>query len=130
MILLDTHIWVFWMTGAQGLSAGQQAALDAAGPGEIGVSPISCWEIGQLVSRGRLTLSTGVADWVDAALTHPNVRVVSLTPPIEVASTTLPDLEHKDPADRFLIATARALGCPLLTNDRVILDYPHVATVD
>lgn len=58
-----------------------------------------------------------------------DVRILGLTPEIAVASTELPEPFHRDPADRFLVATARAYGSRLVTSDRKILAYPHVETV-
>ena len=129
MILLDTHIWVDWMNGGTGLSPAQARAIDDSTQDQIGISPISCWEVALLVERGRLTLSLPVVEWIDAALTHPSVTVKQLTPRIAVESTRLPDLEHRDPADRFLIATSRVHDCSILTNDRVILNYRHVRAI-
>jgi PIN domain nuclease of toxin-antitoxin system len=127
MILLDTHIWVFWMNGGVGdLTPEQMRALDDHSSGGIGVSPISCWEIALLVERGRLVLTKSAQAWVEDALSHAAVTVLPLTPRIAINSTQLPGLAHKDPADRFLIASALAHDCPMLTNDRV---YSQVKTI-
>lgn len=58
------------------------------------------------------------------------MNVFNLTPPIAVESARLPGEFHCDPADRMLVATARALGCGLLTEDRRILEYEHVDALD
>jgi PIN domain nuclease of toxin-antitoxin system len=129
MILLDTHIWIWWMNGGGNLTSDQVRAIDDHAGGGMGISPISCWEVAMLVARGRLALNMPADKWVDAALTHPAVTVMPLTPAVAVDSVNLPNLEHRDPADRFLIATARANDCPLLTNDHVILAYPHVKSI-
>lgn len=132
MILLDTHVWVWWMHDSGRLAEIHRTTIDQsvnAGTG-IGISPISCWEVGQLISRGRLTSALSATEWVEAALTHPAVVVLPLTSHIAVASTQLPQLDHhRDPADRFLIATARHHDCPLLTVGRAILAYPHVRAI-
>ena len=129
MILLDTHIWVYWMNGGGGISPEQARAIDENADGGIGISPISCWEIALLASRGRLVLKSDASGWIQTALSHPGVVIKQLTPRIAVESTRLPDLEHRDPVDRFLIATSRIHDCPLLTHDRVILNYKHVRTI-
>jgi PIN domain nuclease of toxin-antitoxin system len=49
-------------------------------------------------------------------------------PSILLESTRLPEAFHPDPADRIIVATARSYGATLLTQDRKILDYPHVRT--
>lgn len=82
-----------------------------------------------LVGLKRLVLTMPVLPWIEAALAYPGVRVLELTPAAAVDSTQLPGEFHRDPADRMLVATARALSCPLLTSDERILRYPHVAGV-
>jgi PIN domain nuclease of toxin-antitoxin system len=131
MILLDTHIWIWWINGGGSgeLSAEQVKAINDHASGGVAISSISCWEVAQLVTRGRLSLTVTAKQWIDAALSHPAVMVLPLTATIAVESVLLPELDHRDPADRFLIATARENNCPLLTRDHVILAYPHVKTI-
>ena len=62
-------------------------------------------------------------DWVDRALQAPGVYLAPLDALSAVESTLLPGEMHGDPADRFLIATARTQGKALATRDRAILDY-------
>jgi PIN domain nuclease of toxin-antitoxin system len=69
------------------------------------------------------------AEWSSRALAHSGVRLLELSPEIAAESTELPGDFHKDPADQIIVATARLHGCPLLTSDRKILDYPHVQTL-
>ncbi|MBI4703029.1 MAG: PIN domain-containing protein [Deltaproteobacteria bacterium] len=57
------------------------------------------------------------------------IRLHALTPQICVASTQLPGALHGDPADQIIVATARLLGIPVVTADRRIREYPHVATI-
>jgi PIN domain nuclease of toxin-antitoxin system len=94
----------------------------------IGVSCISCWEVAKLVELGRLAVSLPVAEWLDLGAVDPGIQLLHLTPQIAVASTQLPGDFHKDPADQIIVATARTLDCPLLTEDQRILQYPHVET--
>jgi PIN domain nuclease of toxin-antitoxin system len=55
--------------------------------------------------------------------------LLELSPQIAIASTRLPAGFHNDPADQIIVATARAFGCPLVTADGKIIDYPHVLTI-
>ncbi|MEY4200224.1 MAG: hypothetical protein RLZZ265_1964 [Verrucomicrobiota bacterium] len=66
MILLDTHVWVWWVHGDASLPAPHRALLDAAEETGIAVSAISCWEVAKLVERGRLALPCPVFDWASA----------------------------------------------------------------
>ena len=129
MILLDTHIWIWWAHQRAELPASMRALLAAAGSAGIGVSVVSCWELCQLVERGRVNLALPVEQWLKLALTHPAVSLLPLTPEICVEASRLPGNFHKDPADRLLVGTARVHGCPMMTVDGKIRGYPHVKLV-
>ena len=126
MIVLDTHIWVWWVHGDSALPAATHTLLTSSEQIGIGVSAISCWEVAKLVERGRLTLPCPVLDWIQQALSYPGVRLIELTPSICVESTQLPGTFHRDPADQIIVATARVLDVPLVTEDGKIRAYPHV----
>jgi PIN domain nuclease of toxin-antitoxin system len=126
MIVLDTHIWVWWIHGDTHLSEKQVKWLEENEAGGLGASAISCWEVAKLVEYGRLVLPCSAADWFDQALAYPGVRLLDLTPRIALESTQLPAGFHRDPADQIIVATARVYDCPLLTADSKILVYPHV----
>ena len=129
MIVLDTHIWYWWVHTPERLTRPQIEALNANRTDVIGVSAISCWEIAKRVQYGRTRLSRPVDRRLTLALRFPGVQLLSLTPEIAVESTQLPDTFHKDPADQIIVATARIHGCPLVTSDGKILGYPHVPTI-
>src|SRR5215216_4416032 len=126
MIVLDTHIWVWWVHGDQRLTAQQNQWLQQYESQGLGVSAISCWEVAKLVEYGRLTLPYPVGDWLSQALSYPGVRLRELTPEIAVESTQLPGVFHRDPADQIIVATARIYNCELLTADDKILKYQYV----
>ena len=135
MILLDTHVLIWWANGDRlRLSATALAAIDAAieNAGQPGgtpgllVSAISCWEVAMLANRGRLALSLDVERWLALLASHPAVRLLALDVAVAVAATRLPEPFHADPADRFLVAQARELGIPLLSADSKIRSYGHV----
>jgi len=138
VILLDTHALIWWADGdRQRLSAAALEAIDreiesvrlpGGTPGLL-VSAISCWEVAMLVNRGRLALSLDVERWLALLASHPAVRLLALEPAIAVAATRLPEPFHADPADRFLVAQARALAIPLLSADSKIRAYAHVRSL-
>lgn len=122
-ILLDTCA-LLWLGNDEKLleSAGaalQEMEADADG---IAASPISAWEIGQLVSRGRLRLSIDPLKWFYRNLDR-GMALAPLTPSILVASSFLPAADLRDPADRILAATARELGYRLMTRDKPLLTF-------
>jgi Uncharacterized protein conserved in bacteria len=129
MVLLDTHIWVWWVHGDANLDPAWQDWLDSHAEEGFGISAISCWEIAKLVEYGRLALPCSVPEWFNLALAYPGIRLLGLTPAIAYESTALPPGFHRDPADQIIVATARVHGLPLLTADAKIVDYPHVETL-
>jgi len=123
LLLIDTHtlIWMVEQTPQLGVQTAE--ALNRAGrENRIAVSAITPWEIGLLVSKGRLQLGTDVMQWILTALAKPGVRLAPLEPEIAVASTRLPWEMHADSADRILVATARHLGATLVTADSALLE--------
>ncbi len=129
MIVVDTHIWIWWVNDRDLLSRTQRSELEKAENSVICVSAISCWEIAKLTELGRTELGRPVESWLELALSYASMQLVDLTPEIAVASTQLPGNFHRDPADQIIVATARLLEYPLVTSDRKILNYPHVDTV-
>jgi len=129
MIVLDTHIWVWWVHGNERLAQAQAKAIEANETDAIGVSVISCWEIAKLVEYGRLELPCSLEEWFEQALRYPGIRLLELTPEIAIESTQLPGVFHRDPADQIIVATARVYGCSLVTSDSRLLNYPHVETM-
>lgn len=87
------------------------------------LSVISVWEVALLDAKGRITLSMDCAAWVRQALATPGLTLAPLTPEIAIQSTRLPGILHGDPADRLIVATARAHGAVLMTKDRKLLAY-------
>ncbi len=126
MIILDTHIWVWWVGENSELTKEYKDLIHSMQPDGIGISSISCWEIALLHARQKLSLSEPVLRWLEISLSLPNIILLPLSPRIAVEANNLPDNFHKDPADRLIVATARVYDCPLITYDSKILDYPHV----
>lgn len=129
MIILDTHIWVWWIHGAPQLVDTQVAAIVDHESDGIGISAISCWEVAKLVEYHRLVLPCDISEWFQQALAYPGVQILELTPEIAIESTRLPGKFHRDPADQIIVATARLYDWPLVTADSKILNYAHVKTI-
>jgi PIN domain nuclease of toxin-antitoxin system len=122
-ILLDTCALI-WFANDDVLRGDALDALMAMEtvPGGIATSPISAWEVGQLVSRGRLRLSTDPARWFQGVLDR-GMALAPMPPAVLVASSFLPGEKLRDPADKIMAATARAFGYRLMTRDRPLLDF-------
>ena len=126
MIVIDTHIWIWWVHGHPDLKAWMRERLLEQESDQIGVSVISCWEIARLVADSKLDLNRSISAWFAIALAYPGVELIDLSPEISIDSNNLPGEFHRDPADRIIVATARMNDCDLLTADTKILQYANV----
>ena len=130
MIVLDTHVWVWFVSNPELLSTKAKKTLDAAiAENSIFISSISAWEIALLAANNRLNLTFDVADWITKSETLPFLQFIPVDNAIAVKSVNLPHPLHTDPADRIIIATAISLGASLVTKDKKILNYPYVKSI-
>jgi len=119
MVLLDTHIWLWWFSTHESLSVREHEALAAlAETGEVALSAISLRELQMLHARGRVRLDRPLKTWLVEATG--SVRMIALDVSVVLAVDSLPPDFHGDPADRIIAATARAYDLPLATRDRAI----------
>jgi PIN domain nuclease of toxin-antitoxin system len=121
-LLLDTHVVLWLDSGDQRLSPATRALIDGnwqAG-GTIYLSAVTAWEIALLVDTGRIELDLPAEAWVERFLDRPGIEAAPLGHRAACRAYQLPQLEHRDPADRLLIATAIELACPLVTYDERI----------
>jgi PIN domain nuclease of toxin-antitoxin system len=123
-ILLDTCALI-WLVQDEPLAQSSTDALQesAESGGAVYLSPITAWEVGLLVARGRLRLRMSPQSWFSRAISAPGVKLAAMSPDLLIASSFLPGKPPNDPADRIIAATARELGARLMTRDRVLLDY-------
>ncbi len=130
MIVLDTHVWIWWLSEYEPLSRKAKRVVETAAREQaIYISSISAWEVAQLAARGRLHLSLDPGDWIAQAEALPFLTFVPVDNQIAIKSVQLPGPLHQDPADRIIIATALTLGAPLVTKDAKLARYPHVKTI-
>jgi PIN domain nuclease of toxin-antitoxin system len=123
-ILLDTCAAI-WISEDAQLSQTAVDALDNAFDRgkDIYVSPFTAWEIGMLVSRGRISSVVSPEIWFQNLMAQPMTKSAPLLPEILIASSYLPGIPPRDPADRIMIATARHYNFTLMTRDNKIADY-------
>lgn len=130
MILLDTHVWLWLLHDPSQLSESARITIEAEElQNGLLVSAISVWEVAVKSSIGKLILPLPIGEWYKLASTHSGIIIEPLSPLDAIASTSLPESFHKDPADRILVAIAKRYGIPLVTCDSKILSYPHVQTI-
>jgi PIN domain nuclease of toxin-antitoxin system len=124
-VLLDTHVALWLDSGSTQLRLATRAAIDACwhNGGKVLLSSISAWEIALLVDGGRIELDVPVAAWNRRFLDRPGVEAAAVSHNAACRSYQFHQLEHRDPADRLLIATAIELTCPLVTYDERIVRF-------
>jgi PIN domain nuclease of toxin-antitoxin system len=131
-ILLDTCA-ALWLADGEIGDAAREAIAEADVAGTpVAVSPITAWEVGLLVAKTRIFLSQDPVAWFDTLLAT-GVSLAPMGPQILVASSFLPGEGLRDPADRILAATARALNYRLMTRDHRLLDYAaagHLSAIE
>jgi PIN domain nuclease of toxin-antitoxin system len=126
VIVLDTHVWVWWASDPAELSRKARALIDqAVTDRQLFLSSISAWEVALLACRGRLQLTMHVRDWIARSEALPFLSFVPVDNAIALRSVALPPPLHGDPADRVIVATAVSLGALLVTKDKRILKYRH-----
>lgn len=119
VIVLDTHVWLWWLAEPSKLSPAARQAIDEAPA--IGVSAVSGWEIAMLVERRRISLDRDVDAWIGQAAATARVVVQPLSLDVAVAAGRLDGRDFPgDPADRFIYATAQAQRARLVTRDEAI----------
>ncbi|MBE9167985.1 type II toxin-antitoxin system VapC family toxin [Pleurocapsales cyanobacterium LEGE 06147] len=126
-VLLDTHIWLWYLLGDNKLSANLQKII-ASQENELWLSPISVWETLILAEKGRLELDSKPITWVKKYLRILDVKEARLTYEIVMLSRQL-ELPHQDPADRFIAATAVHLELALATVDTRLVGFDWLSTL-
>lgn len=117
MILLDTCAVIYWTVDPERLTRRARTAIGRADG--VALSSISVWEIGIKVARGKLNLPLSVAELVRRLKLVDNARIIAVDEGIWMRNLELP-WEHRDPADRTIVATAMVHDCGLVTSDRRI----------
>jgi PIN domain nuclease of toxin-antitoxin system len=126
-LLLDTHIWLWSALDRSRLSNRVINALEDP-ENRLWLSPISLWEVLTLCERNRLALSPSPQSWIASTLDAAPMREAQVT--YEVAQETARvQLPHRDPADRFLVATARVFDLTLVTADEKLLKARQVSVL-
>ena len=124
-LLLDTHIALWLDSGDERLRTATRALIDGCwqSGGAIFLSAVTAWEIALLVDTRRIDLDIPVEAWIRRFLERPGIEAVPLGHQAASRSYQFHHLEHRDPADRLLIATAIELACPLVTYDERIARF-------
>jgi PIN domain nuclease of toxin-antitoxin system len=123
-LLLDTHIWIWNDVEPWKLSSEVRREL-ASPSNELWVSPVSIWEMVILLEKRRIDLKQDFAKWVEESRRDLQLNDAFLT--LEVAQELrFTMLGHRDPADRFLVATAKVYDLTLVTADERLQRIPGI----
>ncbi len=116
MIVLDTHIWLWWVNDEhQALSEYRRELLGYADV--VAVSAMSCFEVSWLERHGRIELPLPREVWFEKALQGSGITLIPVTLPIASLAVDIPE-HHKDPQDRMIIATSIVYDALLMSDDR------------
>jgi PIN domain nuclease of toxin-antitoxin system len=130
-VLLDTHVWLWWLLGSERLKVQDRRSLDRlASAGCTHLSAMSLWEAQMLHAKGRLALDRPFQNWLREAASPGVVQLVPLDVEVVIALQQLPEEFHGDPADRLIVAAALANGLVLATHDQAIRDSGAITIWD
>ena len=119
-LLVDTCALIWLATGDRRLS---QVARDAMRDAELlCFSSISIWEIARLVKAGDLVMPVSPMRLAEMLAENYDMTEMPIGNSIAFRASALPEI-HKDPADRFIIATAMLNDCAVVTGDHRFPEY-------
>lgn len=121
-LLLDTHIWLWVLREPHKLTSFvHQALFDPAN--DLFLSPISVWEVSVLLEKRKIQLQEDFGVWFTRTVDDLDLLEVELNWKIvHEMRFILPN--HRDPADRFLVATAMVYDLVLVTADSKLVGLP------
>ena len=126
MIVLDTHVFVWWAASRAKISARARRVIEK--DTQRLICDVTLWEVAKLVSAGRLKLDRDVERWLDEAVELTGLDVVAIDAAIAARSTRIASNFHGDPADQLIAATAIERGATLVTADENLRASPAVRT--
>jgi len=120
MIVLDTSALLYWTLDPGELSPNATQAIDGAE--RIIASSISVWEIALKVKRGKLIIPLSIREYVERLERLERLEILPVDVHMWLENLDLP-WEHRDPADRTIVALAVRFGCQLISSDNLIAEY-------
>ena len=117
VIVLDTSALVFWTLNRDRLSRTAAQAISDAD--RIVLSSISIWEIGIKVKKEQLSIPISIQEFTDKLEQIDRLDILPVNVQTWIKNLEL-DWDHRDPADRTIVATASLHACPLVTSDSAI----------
>jgi len=125
-LVLDTHILIWYAEGTKLTEEHIDLIEKSRTARQLYISAISIWEIAMLASKGRIVINIPIKEWVERVVANLDINLIDLSPDILIESSLLPNYEHRDPADRMIIASVRSTNSQLMTFDQKIIDYANI----
>lgn len=124
--LLDTHIWFWYLTGADPLPNSIRELIDNSSD-KCRFSPISVWELSMLAEKGRIDIVGEFRNWITKALRVFPIKEAPLNLEVSLVSGEI-ELPHRDPADHFISATTLVYDLTLLTLDEKLIGHEWLSS--
>lgn len=119
-MILDTCALLWLADKHRNLSRDALSRIEEAQ--SVYISAITCFEIALKCKSGKLLFPVPVKAWLDLVLEHHDISVIDISRDVAQLSAALPP-HHKDPCDRFIIATAITYNLPVVTADENFRKY-------
>ena len=128
MLVLDTHVLIWASADGNELgSVAREQIQEFWTTDRVAVSAITFWETAMLKKAKRISLPSSVLmwrhDWTEAGL-----REIPVDGEVGILAAQL-EMEHRDPADRIIVATAMRHAATLVTADAKLLNWPDCPTI-
>ena len=120
MIVLDTSALIYWTLDPDHLTENARETIRQAD--KIVISSMSVWEIGLKVKRLKLVIPIPINHYAERLNRLDRLVIQDVTVNTWLENLAL-EWDHRDPADRTIVATAQLFGCPLVTSDREIAAF-------
>jgi PIN domain nuclease of toxin-antitoxin system len=126
MIVLDTHIWLWWLNADDSASSSNAGWRDLLSNADhVAVSAISCFEVAWLQKHDRIKLHISLSEWFEKATVGSGIYIMPITPKIAESAVGLPE-HHSDPQDRLIIATAIVNQAQIISADSKFQQYEEI----
>lgn len=128
-MILDTHAWVFYASGARLAKRGLQRIERARRAGRLQVAAVTLWEVALLAQERKIRFVQPPAEWFRDALARTDVTVAALDAEVAIHAARLVHL-LRDPADCQIAGTALSIGVPLATRDGRLIENADALGLD
>ena len=122
LVLLDTCALLWWTLDPERLSEEALKVCDTIPQEGAFISSVSVWEIGIKIKKGALEIGDTLSGYVNRLRALGSLEIIPVDEKIWIQNVLF-DWQHKDPVDRTIVATAMLRDLPVMTKDRIILDY-------